>query len=170
MLSVNVTPRMIAMPEQRAQHAQRQDRNVVQRVDLRRQQVQFEQLDAQCVDDGHGNDGGDGDRAERADGIGADHQLERIERAGQRGVEGAGDRRRRAAADQQAHVVAPDAERVTDFEAMAEPIWVYAASNPIEAPTPLEMMVCSTTTRLPVSDMRPPNSAFASIGSTARRA
>ena len=31
------------------------------------------------------------------------------------------------------------------------------------------MMVCSTTTRLSVSDMRPPYSAFASIGSTARR-
>ena len=56
------------------------------------------------------------------------------------------------------------------FEAMAEPIWVYAASSPIDAPTPFEMMVCNTTTRLPLNDMRPPNSAFASIGSTERRA
>ena len=54
-------------------------------------------------------------------------------------------------------------------EARAEPIWVYAASSPIEAPTPLEMMVCNTTTRLPVNDIRPPNSAFASTGSTVRR-
>ena len=39
----------------------------------------------------------------------------------------------------------------------------------MEAPTPLEMMVCSITTTLSVSDMRPPYSALASIGSTARR-
>ena len=44
----------------------------------------------------------------------ADHQLKRIKRAGQRGVEGPGDRRRRAATDQDPQVGTPDAKGVAD--------------------------------------------------------
>ena len=40
--------------------------------------------------------------------------------------------------------------------------------GPTEAPTPQDQMVCKTTLRLPRSDMRPPCSALASIGSTSR--
>jgi hypothetical protein len=54
-------------------------------------------------------------------------------------------------------------------EAKAPPTWVYAASSPTEAPKPFDIRVCSTTIQPSVSDIRPPYSAFASIGSIARR-
>ena len=98
--------------QQRAQHAQSEDGDVVERHDFGGEQAQFEQLPAQGLGDGAGDEGGDGDGPERADGVGADHQLEGVEGAGQGRVEGAGDRRRRAASHQQAHVAASDPERV----------------------------------------------------------
>ena len=98
--------------QKRAQHAQGEDGNVVERHDLGGKQAEFEQLAAQTLGDGARDEGGDGDGAEGADGIGADNQFERIEGPGQRRVKGAGDRRRRAAADQQAHVVAAHPEGV----------------------------------------------------------
>ena len=39
----------------------------------------------------------------------------------------------------------------------------------MDAPTPFDMIVCTMTITLSLSDMRPPYSALASIGSTARR-
>ncbi len=53
-------------------------------------------------------------------------------------------------------------------EAMPPANCVYPASRPTEAPTPLDHTVCAATMMLPISDMRPPCSAFASMGSTSR--
>src|SRR6185437_16399450 len=57
---------------------------------------------------------GDADRGKRGDRIAADDKLEAIESAAERRAEGAGDGRRRAAADQHAHVGATQAEGAAD--------------------------------------------------------
>jgi len=51
-------------------------------------------------------------------------------------------------------------------EAVPEPSWVKAASNPTEAPTPAERTVSAVRRTLSLNDMRPPCSALASTGST----
>ena len=82
--------------DQRADHAERQQRDVVHRLDLRRHlHVQVERRAAERLQHGIGDDRGHRDRREGGQRVGADDQLEGVERAGQRGVEGAADRRRR---------------------------------------------------------------------------
>ena len=82
--------------DQGADHAEGEDRDVVERVDTRRYlQHEIERRAAQRVDHGDRDDRGDGDRGEGTEGVGADHQFEGVEGAGQRRVEGAGDGRRR---------------------------------------------------------------------------
>ena len=101
--------------DQGADHAEGEDRDVVQRLDARRYlQHEIERRVAQSVDHRDRDDGGDRDRGEGAEGVGADHQFEGVECAGQRGVEGAGDGAGGAAANQQAQVVAPDAEHAAE--------------------------------------------------------
>ena len=53
-----------------------------------------------------------GDRRQRLQRVAADDQLESVERAGERTVEGGGDGRGRSASDQQAQILAPQPERL----------------------------------------------------------
>ncbi len=101
--------------DQRAHHAECQQRDVVHRFDRAGHlHLQVERRGAERVDHGVGDDRGDRDRGKGGQRVGADDQLERVEGAGQGRVEGAADRPRRAAADQQAHVVAAQAEAAAE--------------------------------------------------------
>ena len=101
--------------------------------------------------DGDGDERGTITGARVRERVGADDQLERVEGAGERRVEGGADgaggaARRPARADRCAAAGTPRPRR----EARAEPIWAYPASSPTEAPTPFDSMVCATTIRLSV--------------------
>ncbi len=81
-------------------------------------------------------------------------QLESVEcprqRRQKRGLDGTGC----AAAEERAQIVAAEAEALAEL--MPEPICVYPASRPIDAPAPLETSVCNPTTALSVRLSRPP--------------
>ena len=101
--------------DQRAHHAESEDRDIVECFDAcRHLEYKIEGRVAESVDHRDGDNRGDRDRGEGTEGVGADHQLERVESAGQRRIEGAGDGGGRAAADQQAQIVAPDAEHAAE--------------------------------------------------------
>ena len=63
-------------------------------------------------------------REQRGDPVGADHQFEGVEGAGQRGIEGGADGARGAGPDQDAQVAPPHRERAPSREAMPPPTWV----------------------------------------------
>ncbi len=101
--------------DQRTEHAEQDDGEIVDRLEpsgdqhLESGRAAVQRLDHRDADDRGDHDGGQG--AER---VGADHQLEGVERAGQRGVERPRDRAGRAAPDQHAKIVPPHPEAAAE--------------------------------------------------------
>ena len=95
-------------------------------------------------------------RGQARDRIAADHQFERIEGAGKRRPEGAGDASRGAAPDQHPQVAASQAESLPDEGGDAAGELGIARFQADRCTDPLDHTVCAATIRLPRNDMRPP--------------
>ena len=116
----------------------------------------------------HQRAGGDRRHGGR-DRVGAEHHLEAVEGTGQGCAEGGRDGARRPAGDQQAEVGAPRRERHADPRRDGRTDLCITGLEPqTEAPKPQEATVWTVTSRLPLIDRRPPNSALASIASASR--
>ncbi len=109
------------------------------------------------------------DRRQAGRRIAADDQLEAVERAGERRAERAGNAGGGAATDQDAQVAAAQPERIAD--ARGDAAGESAYSRPRGRPRRRRRSTTSSARRRSCcrcSDMRPPCSALASIGSISR--
>ena len=120
--STTVTARMVAMAISRSPEAEEEKKQIVVACDRHCGQQDEQRpairnrVDREIAAQGGGRDGG-----ERLKRVAADDQLESIERPGQGAVESRRDRRRRAAADQQAQILPPQADVLADFRSEARP-------------------------------------------------
>ena len=101
--------------------------------------------------------------------IAADDEFEPIEGAGERRAESAGNAAGRPATDQNPQVRPPQPERHAEPRGDAtRQLGVAGLETDRSARRPLDQTVSAATMMLPSSDMRPPCSALASIGSISR--
>ncbi len=109
-----------------------------------------------CGDDGR----------QRRHGVTADHELQSVRGARKWRPEGTRDATRRACTDEHSHIMAPALQKPAHLRAYSTRCLREATFDAERSPKPHASNDCRLTKTLSVSDIRPPCSALASIGST----